>query len=61
MKFNKIAIITLAAAMMSSCGVYKNYERPNEITVNGIYGNAESGDSLGFGDLQSLSFCLCHG
>ena len=52
MKFNKIAIITLAAAMMSSCGVYKNYERPNEITANGIYGNAESGDSLGFGDLQ---------
>jgi NodT family efflux transporter outer membrane factor (OMF) lipoprotein len=52
MKFNKIAILTLAAAMMSSCGVYKNYERPNEITANGIYGNAESGDSLGFGDLQ---------
>lgn len=51
MKFNKIASITLATAMMCSCGVFKNYERPSEISVNNIYGNAQSGDSLGFGDL----------
>lgn len=28
---------------MSSCGVYKNYERPAEIKVDGIYGDAQDG------------------
>lgn len=37
--------------LLSSCGVYKNYERPDDIKVDGIYGSAQSGDSLGFGDL----------
>lgn len=47
-------IITLAAAtlMLSGCGVYKNYERPSDISVEGIYGTAQSGDSLGLGDLS---------
>ncbi|MDE6634641.1 MAG: TolC family protein, partial [Bacteroidaceae bacterium] len=38
--------------LLTSCGVYKNYERPNDIKVDGIYGSAQSGDSLGFGDLN---------
>ena len=37
--------------ILSSCGVYKNYERPTDLTVEGIYGDAQSGDSLGLGDL----------
>lgn len=47
-------IITLAAAtlMLSGCGVYKNYERPSDISVEGIYGTAQNGDSLGLGDLS---------
>ncbi|MDE5787992.1 MAG: TolC family protein, partial [Bacteroidaceae bacterium] len=38
--------------LLTSCGVYKNYERPDDIKVDGIYGSAQSGDSLGFGDLN---------
>lgn len=35
---------------MSSCGVYKNYERPANIQTQGLYGNAESG-TQSMGDL----------
>lgn len=47
-------IITIAAAtlVLSGCGVYKNYERPSDISVEGIYGTAQSGDSLGLGDMS---------
>jgi len=48
----KILTITLATVLMSSCGVLKNYERPAEIKTDGIYGDAQSGDSLGLGDLK---------
>lgn len=44
--------IALTTALMSSCGVYKNYERPASITAEGIYGDAQSGDSTGLGDLE---------
>ena len=37
--------------LLSGCGLYKNYERPQDIAVEGIYGSAQSGDSLGLGDL----------
>lgn len=42
----------LCLLLLSSCGVYKNYERPTDITAEGIYGPAQSGDSLGLGDLS---------
>lgn len=48
----KIFSIALLAAVMSSCGVLKNYERPAEISTDGIYGDAISGDTLGLGDVQ---------
>jgi len=48
----KYIFIALTALIMSSCGVLKDYERPNDITTDGIYGNALSGDSLGLGDLK---------
>lgn len=42
----------LIGLLLSSCGTYKNYERPADISVEGIYGAALSGDSLGLGDLS---------
>jgi len=41
----------MTAALLSSCGVYKNYERPSSITADGIYGDAQSGGEQGLGDL----------
>lgn len=39
----KILIACLAAAM-TSCGIYKNYQRPDVVT-DGLYGTAETADS----------------
>lgn len=44
--------LLFACMLVSSCGVYKNYERPTDIVTDGIYGRALSGDSLGLGDLS---------
>ncbi len=52
MKAYKILTIALAAGLMTSCGVYKSYERPAEIKTDGIYGDALSGDSTGLGDIE---------
>lgn len=45
-------IFSFSLLFLSSCGVYKNYERPSDISVEGIYGPFQSGDSLGMGDLS---------
>ena len=42
----------LCVLLLSSCSLYKNYERPADISAEGIYGDAQSGDSLGLGDLK---------
>ncbi|HBE54670.1 MAG TPA: multidrug transporter [Prevotellaceae bacterium] len=52
MKAYKILAITLATALLGSCGVYKSYERPASISADGIYGDAQSGDSTGLGDIE---------
>ena len=52
MKAIRFIAIAVATLSLSSCGLYKNYERPEDITVEGIYGRALSGDSLGLGDLS---------
>lgn len=46
----KILIICLAAAM-TSCGIYKNYQRPDVVT-DGLYGTAETADSTTLGDIS---------
>ena len=46
----KILIICLAAAM-SSCGIYKNYSRP-EVQTDGLYGTAETADTTTIGDIS---------
>ena len=50
----KNIIMTLtAAALMSSCGIYKSYERPEDIKTDGLYGQGieETSDSLGLAAL----------
>ena len=51
MKLNKVIFVALAAASISSCGVYKNYERPAEINAEGIFGDAQDG-SRSMGELK---------
>lgn len=46
----KILIVCLAAAM-TSCGIYKNYQRP-DIVTDGLYGTAETADSTTLGDIS---------
>lgn len=52
MKAIRLIAIATATLALSGCGVYKNYERPTDIVTEGIYGRAQSGDSLGMGDLS---------
>ena len=43
-------IIIFASISLTSCGLYKNYERPDDIRTDGLYGAAQVGtDSLGLG------------
>lgn len=52
MKANKIAVLLSTALLLSSCGIYKNYERPTEITTEGIYGDQQNGTSAGIAELK---------
>lgn len=47
----KKLIIILAAAAMTSCGIYKPYTRP-EVNTDDLYGTVETPDSLTLGDLS---------
>ena len=58
---NKKSIISIKASLwgglvgallLSSCSLYKNYQRPADIKTDGIYGNAQSGEEKGLGDIQ---------
>lgn len=43
-------IIIFASISLTSCGLYKNYERPDDIRTDGLYGAAQVGtDSPGLG------------
>lgn len=42
----------VGALLLSSCGLYKNYERPADIKTDGIYGDAQSGGEQGLGDIK---------
>ena len=48
----RIFIILCASALLGSCSLYKNYERPAEINAEGIYGNAQLVGEEGIGDLK---------
>jgi len=50
----KRTFLTLvAAAMLTSCGIYTNYQRPDSVRTDGLYGSAEkpSGDTTNLGSL----------
>ena len=49
----KIIMTMTAAALLSSCGLYKSYERPADIQTDGLYRseNVQGGDSLGLAAL----------
>ena len=56
----KIIMTMTTAALLSSCGLYKSYERPADIQTDGLYrsDNTQSGDSLGWITASKLSMAL---
>lgn len=47
----KKILIICAAAAFAGCGIYKPYTRP-EVRTDGLYGDAESGDTTTIGDIR---------
>ena len=53
----KIIILVCATALLSSCHIYKSYDRPEDITVEGLYrdtiagGDTLAADTANFGNL----------
>lgn len=39
------SFIITAMMMVTSCGVYRNYDRPSDLQTDGLYGNAQVGNS----------------
>lgn len=46
MKGKIIISLALAAALMSSCHIYKSYERPDDLNLSGLYRDPQSNDTL---------------
>ena len=42
----------ISALLLSSCGLYKSYERPGDIITDGIYGNMQTAGDNSLGDLK---------
>lgn len=51
MNHKAILSIAFGAILLSSCGLYKNYERPNDIITDGIYGDMQTAGDNSLGDL----------
>ena len=53
----KIITLICATALLSSCHIYKSYDRPEDITVEGLYrdtvagGDTLAADTANFGNL----------
>ena len=56
MKTTQTIIILVAAALVSSCNLYKNYERPADVKIENLYGENIPGgmanDSIGLGCME---------
>lgn len=50
----KIVVILCAVAMLCSCGIYNKYQRPADISVDGLYGNGVITDDTS--SIASLSW-----
>lgn len=48
----KIFPLVMAAMLMGSCQLYKNYERPADIITDGIYGDMQTAGDNSLGDLK---------
>ena len=48
----KILSIIMGATLLSSCALYKNYERPADIITDGIYGDMQTAGDNSLGDLS---------
>lgn len=46
----------VGALLLSSCSLFKNYERPADINTDGIYGDAQSAGEQSLGDIQWREF-----
>jgi len=51
MNHKSIFTLALATFLMSSCTLYKNYERPADIITDGIYGDMQTAGDNSLGDL----------
>ncbi len=47
----KTLIICAAALLMTACGIYKPYSRPDTVATDGLYGAVETADTLTVGHL----------
>ena len=56
MNKNSIISIAMTTLLLSSCALFKNYERPAEITTDGIYGDVQSGGEQSLGDIKWREF-----
>lgn len=50
-KMKKIALLLAVAGTLSGCSIYKNYQRPSDITVEEVYGEIGSTDSVSIAQL----------
>ena len=41
----QVFIIAFATLGLSSCGLYRNYDRPSDIQTDGLYGTAQTGNT----------------
>lgn len=56
MNKNSIISIAMTTLLLSSCVLFRNYERPAEITTDGIYGDVQSGGEQSLGDIKWREF-----
>lgn len=48
--------IMLAVCLLTSCGIYKKYERPSDISTENLYGSLQSTDTVSLGNLSWRQF-----
>ena len=56
MNKNSIISIAMTTLLLSSCVLFRNYERPAEINTDGIYGDVQSGGEQSLGDIKWREF-----
>ncbi len=56
MNKNSIISIAMTTLLLSSCALFRNYERPAEINTDGIYGDVQSGGEQSLGDIKWREF-----